>query len=113
MTSGQRTVPPSSLQLFGLATNGCPFASTPFLLATFFFGKSGNGLYDRRTPSLAGRQHPALVLKIRIERQFHQIALLQFAVEYEARAASDMIGFERHPPDQVVIVGQERFEVFC
>jgi hypothetical protein len=24
-----------------------------------------------------------------------------------------MIGFERHPPDQVVIVGQERFEVFC
>jgi hypothetical protein len=50
-------------------------------------------------------------LKTGIERQSHQIAVLELSLEHEARSAGEAVSLHRHPLDEVVIIGQEGFEI--
>jgi hypothetical protein len=62
-------------------------------------------------PSRPRCEHPAFVPELRVQSQLDQIAAFKIPLEYEARAAGDMIGLDRHSPDEVVIVGDEGFEI--
>ena len=87
----------------------CSAALTKRLL--LFFGKSRNGFDNGRSPSSAGREHPALILKIRIQHHFRQVALFELSFEHEMRSPGQMVRLDRHPLDEVVIVRQEGFEL--